>query len=222
MRFIAEVLTNCEDDPYRRVKLKSESVWEESDLAPSLNGMYLEIGDTVLVECEGGDVANPIIIGRIRTAKQQEADPKMDKEGVIIYQAKNGEDWSMMKVTKDSVFWENSKGVHLYVEGDSVDIKVTKDVTLNVEGNVTQTVKGNVEQSVEGSQTLTVKSDSKIKVEGNAELDVSSNVTFKATKTTIDSMLECARAGIPDGKGPFCGLPQCLFSGAPHSASKTM
>ena len=109
----------------------------------------------------------------------------------------------------------------MYVEGDSVDIKVTKNVTLNVEGDISQTVKGNVNQTVEGENVLTVKSDSTVKVEGNSTLEVGANVNFKATKTTIDSMLECVRMGIPDGKGPFCGIPNCLFSGAPHSASKT-
>lgn len=219
MRVIAEVLTNCEDDVYRRVSLKCEGIWDESDLAPSLNGIYLEKGDTVLVEYE--DPENPIILGRLRTAKQKDNDPQTENEGVIIYQAKNGEDWSVLKVSKDSVYWENSKGVHLYVNGDSVDINVTKDLTLSVDGNITQTVKGDVEQTVDGGSTITVKSDATVKVEGNSTLEVGSNVNFKATKTTIDSILECTRMGIPDGQGPFCGIPNCLFSGAPHSASKT-
>ena len=46
----AIVTTNCEEDPYLRVKVKCDELWpEESELLPSLNGIYLDVGDTVLL-----------------------------------------------------------------------------------------------------------------------------------------------------------------------------
>ena len=52
MIVIGTVLTNCEEDPFVRVRVKSTGVWEESELMPSLNSIYLDKGDIVMVNID--------------------------------------------------------------------------------------------------------------------------------------------------------------------------
>lgn len=229
MRFIATVLTNGEDDIYRRVKLKADTIFEESELIPSVNGISLSEGDTVLVDCEGEDITNSIILGRIRTKQQVGNDPQSEDDGVIIYQHKSEAGWSVLKALGNSLYFENSEGVKATVIDSSITLVVPTDSTVSIEGNSTLSVKGDSSISIEGKADVSVKGSTSIKADGNVDvqagsdisLDCSGTVSFKATKEVIDAMLECTHAGVPDGKGPYCGVPMCLFSGAPHSASKT-
>lgn len=133
---IAEVLTNCEDDKYRRVKLKALNVWEkESDLIPALNGIYLEKGDTVLVDIEGG-ITQAFIRGKILTDKQLKNSPQ--GEGVVIYEAKNGSKWVQLRCEKGNFLWSNSDGVKVTIKGRMMKIEGT--LKLTVDSKVTDIV----------------------------------------------------------------------------------
>lgn len=59
----AEVLTSSQDDDLRRVKVKSEGIYDESPLIESVNGLFLRPGEIVYVDVSDGYEA-PFIIGR--------------------------------------------------------------------------------------------------------------------------------------------------------------
>lgn len=67
---------------------------------------------------------------------------------------------------------------------------------------------------------------SAIKVNGDVSVEASGNASVKATKTTVEGNVEIKGGtftmkgtAAPTGSGPLCGLPNCLFTGAPHSGS---
>ena len=94
--------------------------------------------------------------------------------------------------------------------------------------------------------TVEIKNDSKVKVSGKSDLEVTGNCTIKCNSSvkieatsncdikanagcTIDSPTVKVKSGVlkvagsgtvasPTSTmtGPFCGLPMCLFTGAPH------
>lgn len=59
----AEVTTNSWEDELRRVKIKSEGIYEDSPLIETVNGLYLRKGEKVYVDVSDGFEA-PFIIGR--------------------------------------------------------------------------------------------------------------------------------------------------------------
>lgn len=130
---VAEVLTNCEEDEFYRVKLKAKRIWDESPLTPSLNSIYLDKGDQVLVDISLG-VDNAVILAKYRNKAQSDKSQKVD--GVILQEISKDNDWTQV-YTKDSIIHvENSKGVHLTIDGDSITLESTKlelksdDITL--------------------------------------------------------------------------------------------
>lgn len=198
MIVLAEVLTNCEDDIYKRVKVKSPHVWEESDLIPSLNGIYLEKGDQVIVDISAG-VDNAYIKGKLYNKNQN--DKSVKGEGVILYEARNGEDWTAAWVTKDKFYWKNSKGVSVSIQGDKIEIS-----------QKTKFEKAD-EYNIEASK-LYIKAESAVIEASNAEV--------KSDSIKLDGKVEFTHgSGAPDGKGPLLCIPNCLFSGAVISGSKT-
>lgn len=219
MIVLAEVLTNCEDDEYRRVKVKSPHVWEESDLMPSLGTIYLNVGDQVIVDISDG-VDNAYIRGKIRNRKQKDEVSRSDVDGVLLYEAIKGEKWSAAWVneTNGVVTWKNSDGVTLEVNGTNISVTTEGDIQVKCSNaSVEATTNVNVKceaANVEANSDITVKCS-------NANVE-SSTSAVKAENIELDGKVSFTHGhGVPDSKGPLCGLPQCLFSGAPHSSSET-
>lgn len=199
MIVLGEVLTNCEEDEYYRVKVKSPKVWEESELMPSLNGIYLDKGDMVIIDITDG-VDNAYIKAKLRTKAQK--DKSVQGEGVILYEAQKDGMWSAAWVTEQNLYWKNSDGVEVSIKGTDITIK-----------QVNRTVEAD-DGTINIKNTLTVKADT-VNVE-------SENATVKATNCTLDGKVKFTHGfGPPDGKGPLCGIPNCLFSGAPQCSSET-
>lgn len=175
---IAEVVTSCEEDEFRRVCLKLDKMWIKSKPAPSVNGIPLYKGDIVIVDISLG-FDNPLVLGRLRTAKQNKISPKGD--GVLIYETRDGDSWAAAWGSGNRLTIKNSEGTTIVMEGKGVT--VTAD-TVNVK-----------------SKDATVKSDN----------------------ITLDGKVKIVHPVTPDQAHPgaLCGLPVCLFSGAPHSNDST-
>lgn len=65
-------------------------------------------------------------------------------------------------------------------------------------------------------------SNQNIKITGDSKVDITSgNVTISGSNVTITGG-NCKMTGTAntDMNGPFCGLKNCVFSGAPHSGSQ--
>lgn len=200
MIVLGEVLTNCEEDEFYRVKVKSPKVWEESELMPSLGGIYLDKGDQVIIDITDG-VDNAYIKGKLRNSVQK--NKSVQGEGVILYEAQKEGNWSAAWVTEQNFIWKNSDGVEVTIMGTEITIK---QVSRKVESE-------NIDVNVK--DTITVKAEN-VNVEAT-------KATVKANECTLDGKVKFTHGfGAPDGKGPLCGIPNCLFSGAPQCSSETM
>lgn len=215
---LATVLTNCEDDPYYRVKVKCPRVWKESKLMPSLQGIYLDVGDTVMVDVRDG-FDNAFIIKKLRYKEQCDLSNVDDDHSPILFEASDREGntaWMYLRTSQggNKLHFKNWKGVEVTVEGENVDIIVPGNVTEEIGKNVTQHVGGNVERKIDGKVDETVGSTISITAGGN--------VTVKAPKVTVDAQTVIPRTTVPGQPGPFCALHQCLLTGAPHTNNTTL
>lgn len=104
----AIVTTNSEDDPLMRVKLSSPTIWqEESELLPSLNSIYLEKKDVVLVMFD--TLANPIILGKYNSFEQENP-----VSGQVLFSAKKDSDWIVGTLFSKELAIESSNGFKAY------------------------------------------------------------------------------------------------------------
>lgn len=81
-----------------------------------------------------------------------------------------------------------------------------------------------------GNIEVMAKGDSKVKISGNVTIEVTGDCNIKASKgCTVDSPdvnitgASLTVKGMPvpgQTSGPFCGIPNCLFSGSPHLSSQ--
>lgn len=200
MIVIGTVLTNCEEDDFRRVKVSSPHVWQESDLMPSIGAIYLDKGDQVIVDISSG-VDNAFIRGKVMNSKQKEKSVK--GEGVLLYEAQKDGKYSAAFVTEQNFTFINSDGVKIEVNG--ANITITQE---NKQVNATNL-------KIEVKETVSVKAD-KVNVE-------SSNAEVKSQNIKLDGKVTFTHgSGQPNGKGPLLCIPNCLFSGAPISGNETM
>lgn len=194
----ATVTTNCKDDKFWRVKIKHPLLWsEESDLIPCINSTYLEKGDTVLI-CYSS-LYDVVILGKLFDYNQVQSEPVGGKPN--LFTAKLGETYLTAQLDENSLDIETSSGLKLSISQDSMTLETPKEVSVETD---TKKLKATTIE-VEGS-TIKVKGDS-INIEGtNIQVKGSTKHNGKAA---------------PNGQGAWCGIPSCLFSGAPHIGNQT-
>ena len=115
----AEVTTNSSEDKQMRVKIKSEGIWSDTPLIPSVGGLPLNKGNIVYVYCEGNDFSNPIIVGR---AMNKSVTYKKSDNGSILWESVDGSNWSICYVMGSTIKISTSMGLEIKVDGGSVDI----------------------------------------------------------------------------------------------------
>lgn len=106
----------------------------------------------------------------------------------------------------------------------NLDMYLRKDNTAKIDGNGTIEVTGDIEIKIGGNATITISGNAEIKVDGDTKLETSNCDVKASSSCTIDSpdvKITGAKATIsgtvaPSGKGAFCGIPACLFTGAPQ------
>lgn len=102
---LAEVLTNSEEDSLLRVKVSAKALWpEESGLIPSLNSIYLEKGDIVLLLVQ--EMKNPFILGKLLLKDQ--TNPLDDPN--VLFTAKKDDSWIIGTLVNDRLRVESSEG----------------------------------------------------------------------------------------------------------------
>jgi len=84
---------------------------------------------------------------------------------------------------------------------------------------------GNLEIKTSGNTSIEIKGNTEIKTEGDTNIETSGTTDIKSNGAcTINSpdvkvtggKLTVNGAGVANGQGGFCGLPNCLFTSAPH------
>lgn len=94
-----------------------------------------------------------------------------------------------------------------HMEDGKVTVKTT-DVTVNADGDVKVEASGNINAKASG--------DVKIEASGNADIKASSSKVEASQVQITGGQLTVNGTAAPSGSGPFCGIPVCPFSGAPH------
>ena len=103
--------------------------------------------------------------------------------------------------------------------------------TLKIHGNTITISKDGINIETDKNIGFTVKGDTKIEVSGNTEVKASKDATIEAQNVTVKSSAKTEIKGgqvvlggtvTPSGKGALCGIPSCLFTGAPHVGDTTL
>jgi hypothetical protein len=111
-----------------------------------------------------------------------------------------------------SILLEDENGSKLEIDGNLIVMESIGNATFTVGGNAAFDVTGNVE----------------VKASGNANIEATGSATVKGVTVEVNSpavtitggTLTTNGAAAPTGSGPYCALPACLFTGAPHVGNK--
>lgn len=93
------------------------------------------------------------------------------------------------------------------------EIYINKDGELKINATKTIDIKDDA-----GNEIKTDNTGMNIKDKNKNEIQM----TTTGIKITGGNMLEVGGTVAPTGSGAFCGLPNCLFAGSPHSGDKSM
>ena len=97
--------------------------------------------------------------------------------------------------------------------------------TITVHGNVVTVSKDGIEIKTDGKVSFTADKDLELNVSGNASIKCNKDASIEAQNVTVKSSVKTEIKGgqvklagtvTPTGSGALCGLPSCLFTGAPH------
>ena len=107
---------------------------------------------------------------------------------------------------KDAEYKEDERPeMKTYVKIDSEG-----NMEIKTEGNTGIEIKGNAEIKTDGDTKIESSGETEIKATGGCTID-SPDVKIKGGKLTVNG-----QAGA-NPNGPFCALPNCLFTGVSHS-----
>ena len=140
------------------------------------------------------------------------------RTGTRKWQNRTDEDATVeLEVNQES---EGEEAVTLIVHGNTISI--TKD-GLAIESD------GELSLSIDGDATLDVSGDAAISAGGDASVEAGSGtVSVTGQNVAVESTVKTEIKGgqvvlggtvAPNGAGALCGVPACLFTGAPHSGN---
>jgi len=105
---------------------------------------------------------------------------------------------------KETKIYNNDASINIKEDG-TIELATSADLTLSITGNTTIETTGNTELKTTGNTTIDTTGNTQIKSTGTVNIQGAS-VTMQGTTNLVS----------PTGSGPFCALPACLFTGAPH------
>lgn len=81
---------------------------------------------------------------------------------------------------------------------------------------------GNIEINATGNEKVTISGNAEISVSGDANIKVSGSCNIDSPDVNVTgASLTVKGTSAPEGKGPFCAIPSCIFSGVPHTGTKS-
>lgn len=112
-------------------------------------------------------------------------------------------------------------GNTITINKDGVDFKTDSAVTVHIDGDASVEVGGNVTATVSGDMSATIEGDTTATITGDANIEAN-KATLTSTETTLTGGKVIIGGTVtPTGNGALCGLPSCLFTGAPHIGDTT-
>ena len=116
-------------------------------------------------------------------------------------------------------------------ENETIKIEIDQEsegeekATITIHGNVVTVSKDGIEIKTDGKVSFTADKDLELNVIGNATIKCDKDASIEAQNVTVKSSVKTEIKGgqvklagtvTPTGSGALCGLPSCLFTGAPH------
>lgn len=116
-------------------------------------------------------------------------------------------------------------------EDETIKIEIDQEsegeekATITIHGNVVTVSKDGIEIKTDGKVSFTADKDLELNVSGNATIKCDKDASIEAQNVTVKSSVKTEIKGgqvklagtvTPTGSGALCGLPSCLFTGAPH------
>ena len=140
-------------------------------------------------------------------SRGKKVDITKDRIEIGIFSEMNEKDQTSPPYEEDSTPASTS-WIKIDKDGN-IDVNAEKDMTIKVAGNVKIEVAGNADIKVGGNSNTEIGGNSDIKVSGSTKLDCP-DVTVTGGQLTVKG--SCA----PTSQGPFCAIPVCPVTGAPH------
>ena len=109
-------------------------------------------------------------------------------------------------------------------KGGNIEIEAEGNQKIHITGNSETTIDGDHKLTVGGNSTIEVSGNCDVKASGNMNCEASGNMTVKGSNIKVEGSMVQITGGTlqvngtaaPMGSGPFCGIPACLFTSAPH------
>ena len=109
-------------------------------------------------------------------------------------------------------------------KGGNIEIEAEGNQKIHITGNSETTIDGDHKLTVGGNSTIEVSGNCDVKASGNMNCEASGNMTVKGSNVKVEGSMVQITGGTlqvngtaaPMGSGPFCGIPSCLFTSAPH------
>lgn len=124
----AKVITNSSDDEFARVKISCPTLWDESPLVESVDGIPLKKDDIVFVDVSQG-YDQPLILGR---AMSSLATPSKNGNGSILFESSNGKEFTIAFVKNNILNIYSSDNVEITIDKGKVIVKAP---SVEIESN---------------------------------------------------------------------------------------
>jgi len=177
-------------------------------------------GDHVVVSKLPNGTQEGYVIGKVYTGNKM---PQGGEPNIILIVSDDGK--NVVKFDADNGTLDLIVDQTASIKCNALNIEVKKDLTIKSEtADITVEKKATIKAE---SADIETKKETNIKCE-SAIIDASKSAEIKSPDIKMDSAkakitggnLEVGGTAAPTGTGPFCGLPACLITGAPHVGDK--
>jgi hypothetical protein len=128
------------------------------------------------------------------------------------------EDSANLSVFDGEISVEHKKGDNAKITVFDTELVIKQGEVSIKPKKTTIEVDGDAEIRTSGKTTIEASGDTTVKGK-NVNVEATSSATVKAAQVRITGGTLQVNGSSAPGSGPFCGLPACLFTGAPHTGN---
>ena len=151
----------------------------------------------------------------------------IDNKGTITVEAAkdNGSEGNLIVYLKGKtdITIDGSDGNNIEIKNNS-KIDISGNSEVNIKGDNKVNISGKSDISVTGACTIDCKNKVEINAMTQCDINAKASCTITSPSITLKGpgTLTCNGTTLINPTGPFCGLPNCLFTGAPHASNTVM
>lgn len=154
------------------------------------------------------------------------------------------EDTANTKLTQEVGGWfkttdirTGTKVIKNKPEDETISVEIDQEsegeekATITIHGNVVTITKDGIDIQTDGKLSFSSDKDVELNISGNATVKCDKDASIEAQNVTVKSSVKTEINGgqvkiagtvTPTGSGALCGLPSCLFTGAPHAGDTSL